>query len=237
MAGIVRSNFLNPTNGEFTGTNENGVPIRLILINIFSPNEPDFIFNEDPGLISNAVQVDDPYEFVGVDSDESNRNLRLRQAFNYFRIGDPTNSIRPLSTVQRRFVIANGSTSEILFTITPTGIDGSGVAAQFSVLVEEIVDAIDSVAFVPEIPEDLSISVNDLQFNETELIIEFASAPGLNDFSIVATTDLNGNFPINLTDNAVITESTDSPGTYQARIDSPEQNRPERLFLRVELEL
>ena len=124
----------------------------MILLNIFNP----FVQNEDPFTIFNA-QMDNAYQFVGVDSDANDRTLRQRFSFNYFRLGEIGNSVQPDRSVQRRIVIANGSTSELLFSLTPIGSNAS-VVNDINPEVQNIIAAINSVQFAPTEPPELNIN-------------------------------------------------------------------------------
>lgn len=234
---MVRGRFFNNSRGvELFGQNDNGVPIRLILINHFSPDEPDglggFRFNEDPGLIANAVITANPYEFVGSDSDADDRNLRLRHSFNFFRLGEFGESRLPSTNVQRRVVFVNGSTRELLFSLTPTGSSAGGVAQDFVGIDDELIGAINSMELTPQVPDDLSIEVTDLQFEGTNITILFESTEGLSDFSIVASATLTDDFGTDLIGTTEIEET--SPGSYQATVTALGSAFPEQLFFRVE---
>lgn len=227
FASVIRGRFFEDSRGELFGRNDNGVPIRLALFNIFDPLPT---FNEDPTLIDNAFGVSNPYEFVGSDSSAADRTSRTRFTFNYFRLGDAANSEQPFADVQRRLVLVNGSTSELLFSLTPVG-TGGNVIPQIDGEAQTIINAINSVELTPEIPDDLSIQVSQLQVGEEALTIQFETTEGLTGFSILASTDLAGDFSMNLTDNSVITET--SPGSYQAVIDN--SDLPDSLFICIQL--
>lgn len=214
--------------------NNNDVPIRMILLNNF----PQYFGNEDSGTVSNAAidddtdQVDGTYEFVGSDSDSNDRNLRSPFSFNYFRLGETASAELAFAPVQRRIAIVNGSTSELLFSLTPIG-TGPEVTDDILSQSQTIINAINSVELVPEIPEDLSIVINELEVESSNITIQFESAEDLTGFSILASTTLEGDFSIDLTENATITQS--SSGVYEAIITSPnEEEFPNSLFLRVE---
>ena len=188
----------------------------MVLLNIFRPS----FFNEDDDCVRNAFLNPNSYEFVGSDSDANDRDLGPTFAFNYFRLGEALDE-QPNSDVQRRIVIVNGSTSELLFSLTPVG--------SSSVVIEDIleealtiINAINSV--------ELTIEISDLQLGEESLTLQFESAEGLTGFSILASADLADDFTIDLTDDAVITET--SPGEYQAVIES--SDLPDALFMRVQ---
>lgn len=232
MAAIVRGRFFNDSRGEaFFGQNDNGVPIRLILINHFSADEPGG-FNEDPSLIRNALFTSNPYEFVGSDSDANNRNLRLRHSFNFFRLGETGQSILPSSNVQRRVVFVNGSTRELLFSLTPTGSSSGGVEGDFDGIEDELIASVNAMELTPEVPEDLSIQVTDLQVEDESIRILFESAEGLDGFAVVASTTLSGRFGPQLIETTEILEL--SPGVYQATVTTTGPSLPERLFFQVE---
>ena len=197
----------------------------MILINIFRPS----FFNEDDDCVGNAfINSNNSYEFVGSDSDADDRDLRATFSFNYFRLGEARDE-QPSCQVQRRIVLVNGSTQELLFSLTPTG-NGTSVIGQINDQAQTIIDAINSVELTPEIPDDLSIEISDLQLGEESLTLQFESAEGLTGFSILASADLADDFTIDLTDDTVITET--SPGEYQAVIES--SDLPDALFMRVQ---
>ena len=198
----------------------------MVLLNIFRPS----FFNEDPDGVFNAfLNPNNSYEYIGSDSDANDRDLGPTFAFNYFRLGEALDE-QPNSDVQRRIVIVNGSTSELLFSLTPVG-SSSVVIEDILEEAQTIINAINSVQLTPKIPDDLSIEISSLQFGEESITLQFESAEELTGFSIMATTDFSNEFTINLTDNAVITET--SPGEYQAVIDN--SNLPDALFMYVQL--
>ena len=207
------------------GKNDNGVPIRMVLINIWRPS----FDTEDNVLIANAVNVTNPYEFIGVDSDANDRELEATFSFNYFRLGEARDE-QPDSSVQRRIVIVDGSNSELLFSLTPVG-TGTEVERDIAPEIPSILTAINSVELEPEIPDDLSIEISDLQVDEKTINLQFETAPGLSDFFINASTSLDDSLSIEVS-NAVITESETSPGTYNAVIDRTDL--PDSLFLQVQ---
>ena len=222
----MTAGFFNPVRGEFTGKNNNGVPIRMVLINIFGPSE------DGAGALNAFLTPINPYEFVGSDSNADDRNLRATFSFNYFRLGE-VRFEQPSCQVQRRIVLVNGSTQELLFSFTPTFSYASDLTVdeQVNVQAQTIIDAINSVELTPEIPDDLSIEISDLQLGEESLTLQFESAEGLTGFSILASADLTDDFSMNLTDNSVITET--SPGSYQAVIDN--SDLPDSLFICIQL--
>lgn len=220
----MTAGFFNPVRGEFTGKNNNGVPIRMVLINIFGPSE------DGAGALNAFLTPINPYEFVGSDSNADDRNLRATFSFNYFRLGE-VRFEQPSCQVQRRIVLVNGSTQELLFSLTTMFDDGPSVIEQVNEQAQTIIDAINSVELTPEIPDDLSIEISDLQLGEESLTLQFESAEGLTGFSILASADLTDDFSMNLTDNSVITET--SPGSYQAVIDN--SDLPDSLFICIQL--
>ena len=212
------------------------MPIRLVLINIFDPDE----ILEDAFLIRNATNVLDtrsdrinPWDFVGADSDASDRNLRERSSFNYFRLGDATSSEQPDSSVQRRIVIANGNTSELLFTLTPVG-TGSEVNLDILPLEQNIIDSVDSVQLLPAIPDNLEIVPTGVQVDGNNVMIQFESAPGLTGFSILGSEDLSAGFAGASEVAAQIVET--GPGLYQATVNRVTANLPDRFFMQVTLQ-
>ena len=222
----MTAGFFNPIRGEFTGQNNNGVPIRMVLINIFGTPE------DERGTLNAFLNPINFYEFAGSDSDADDRNLRATFSFNYFRLGEARFE-QPSCLVQRRIVLVNGSTQELLFSFTPTFSYASSLTVneQVNVQAQTIIDAINSVELTPEIPDDLSIEISDLQLGEESLTLQFESAEGLTGFSILASADLTDDFSMNLTDNSVITET--SPGSYQAVIDN--SDLPDSLFICIQL--
>ena len=187
----------------------------MILLNIFNP----FSLNEDPFTIFNAQE--NAYQFVGVDSDANDRTLRQRFSSNYFRLGEIGNSVQPDRSLQRRIVIANGNTSELLFSLTPIGSNAS-VVNDINPETQNIIAAINSVQFAPTEPPELNI-------NEATLIdpslfrITFESDPGLaeEDFRLVASEDLQ-EFNIDLSTQTTFSEVTE--GVYQADITLTDSN-------------
>ena len=228
VASVIRENFFVPSRGELEGMNNNGVPIRMILISIF---EPGGSLNEDAGLIGSAFAVDNPYEFVGADRDPDDPFSGNRHAYNYFRLGDFENSEFPSANVQRRIVLVDGSTSELLFSLTPEGTSGI-VIPQIDAEAANMFAAINSVTFAPTTPEVESISLTEFEVDDSEVSILFESTPEVTGFEIVASETLEGEFNIDLTEMAAIEEI--EPGEYQATIDRAEAGLTERVFLRVE---
>ena len=222
----MRGRFFDGDRGELMGFNDNQVPIRMILLNIWD----NASFNEDPALIANAINPDGSYEWVGNDFDAVDES-RERFSFNFFRLGDLTNGEQPSANVQRRVAIVSGSTNELLYTLTPIGTGGNSVAAFFERDQQVIIDAVNSVQLVPEgpaVPNDLSISVNSLEFEDNNVVIEFTSAPGLSGFNVLGTANLGEGFVADSPIPAEIVEI--NPGFYVATIDAAEQDIQDDFF-------
>ncbi len=137
-------------NGEGRSNNENahGVPVTTILIN----NALNSFF--DPPLIDRSAAatggINSSFQFIGLDcesnADGSDRSTRPVFGFNYFRTCNQASSVsgNPVTTSnQRRCIVINGSTGEVLANLQPGVINSTTEN-------NTIINAINSVT-----PEDL----------------------------------------------------------------------------------
>ena len=194
----------------------------MVVVNIYNSIE-------DGLTVTRAIE--DGYEFVGADSDPVVRDSRLRFSFNYFRLGDFESSEEPSSaSVQRRIVIVDGSTSELLFSLTPEGI--GGVSAQVRAEEQTIFDAINSVEFVSEVEPEINIT--EVSLIEDVFRIEFESTPGMEegDFRFFGSQDLSS-FDLNLSAQTAFEVVDAEQGIYQADIEVTGLDDP--LFFRIEI--
>ena len=206
---------------SLVGLNDNGVPVRTILLSIWQNTFED---SELLGISRNpnsSGTPDGPYEFIGADSDRRlpiiNGNFQgARNAINYFRLGTIGNSDGIDSSFQRRIVIVNGSNSELLFSLTPPGVSNV-VRPQVASERNNMLAAINSVDFVDAVVTVDPIAVTGTQVEGDSLVIEFTNNPGVTDFIIQGSPDLADDDPQDLTALAQITET--SQGTYRAVID------------------
>lgn len=224
FASDINQLFDNANRGNLQGQNDNGVTYTSILI-----NNAVATFNDGP-LISNAINVNlgGPYQRVGVDANTDRVNRELF-SFNFFRLGTISTDPFPSPNDQRRIVILNGNTREILFSFTPTG---SSSQVRNAVIAERqtMIDAINSVTL--SVPEPINITVNSLELDDNTLIVNFDSTEGLEDFQLTGSLDLADDFDLDLTSRSEVVET--SAGSYQASVDVT--GLTERLFLRIELE-
>ena len=170
--------------------------------------------------------MSDPYEFVGADRDANNRADGQRHAFNNFRLGDAANDEQPASSVQRRLVLVAGSTSEILFSLTPVGASDI-VIPEVQAEEQTIVDAINSVTAVAA--EPIEIELTAFELIESTAMVDFASNGTLAGFRLMASSDLE-NFDQDITNRAEVTEL--SNGNFQATVDLT--GLGDQLFFRIE---
>ena len=130
IPGVEGVNTLFQDPNGLNGFNESGIPIRTILINVATQ---DFF---DPVLISRSLvarNITENFEIVGIDS-APDRSTRLNFGFNYFRISEQiSGGIDPSN--QRRAMVINGSTGELLANIQP-GI--SNPVTENNILIEAI---------------------------------------------------------------------------------------------------
>lgn len=224
FASDINQFFDDPTRGELQSQNDNGITYTSILVN----NAVE-AFN-DRALISNAVNVNlgGPYQRVGVDA-TTDRLDRELFSFNFFRLGTISTDPFPSTDDQRRIVIVNGNTRELLYSFTPTG-SSSQVRSAVAAEKDTIIAAINSV--MPNAPEPIEITVNNLERVESTLIIDFDSNEGLADFQFHASSNLEGQFDLNLTTVTDVVET--SAGSFQAMVDIT--GYEDRLFLRIEHE-
>ncbi len=183
----------------------------MVLINQFG----DFF---DRMTVANAFFVPgNPYEFVGTDSDIENRQEDISFAYNFFRLGEQSTELSS-TAVQRRIVLVDGSTSELLFSFTPTGDNPPEVVPQINARVDEIFEAINSVGFAPTVvPAPTDIAVGGVSVEGSDFVIDFSSAAGETNFRIM-TSDLESEeFVDDVTALATVNEVT--PGNYRATID------------------
>lgn len=256
VAEIIGDEFFNPNTQELV--NVNGVPIKMILINIYAPTDfnlgrPDVFNSEDPGTLNNALAPavppnnTIPYQFIGADTEDvgplpldaegevdilqviADREAGETHAFNYFRLGELSFTEQPESEFQRRIVIANGSTRELLFSLTPTG-TGPEVQGQILAELDTLIDGINSVQFVAA--EPVTIEITDLEMTGNGMTVKFSSDPGLSGFSIWTAPTLDATFSNELKENSVITEV--APGEYEAVVTDAEF--PSGLFMCVQLD-
>lgn len=113
--------------------NENGVPFRSILVN----NAFQDFF--DQTLISRSQEANDTadnFEIIGIDADPT-RSERTNFGFNFFRVGEAqSGGLSPSN--QRRAMVIDGSTGELLANIQP-GLISAATENQ------TLIDAINSV--------------------------------------------------------------------------------------------
>jgi hypothetical protein len=212
--------FDNPERGELRNKNDQGVTYTSILL-----NNAVQTFN-DGALISNSRNnnLGGPYQQVGFDAN-TDRIGRELFSFNFFRLGTQSTDPFPNTSDQRRIMIINGSTREILFSFTPTGSSGE-VRAAVTAQRQTMLDAINSVGVVSEA---IDFNITNIEANPGSFRIDFESAQGLTEFAVMASADLQ-EFDLNLTENSTITES--EPGQYQVDIDTSEFD--EKLFIQIE---
>ncbi len=141
-----------------------------------------------------------------------------RNAINYFRLGTIGNSEEIDADVQRRIVIVNGSNRELLFSLTPPGVSDV-VRAQVNSQRDTMLAAINSVtAAVDVVEEEVGpISIVGTQVDNGSLTIDFTNDPGATGFSILGSPDLADPNPEDISDSAVVTET--SEGTFRAVVD------------------
>lgn len=195
------------------------------------------LLNQDAGFFDsmttrNAMFVsENPYQILGADSSLTDRNSDLSFSFNFFRLGTRNGEFSN-TQVQRRIVIVNGSTSELLFSLTPVGSTPDAVNDQIDSFEEVIFEAINSVTFTPtETSIPVEISVGNVSVDGSNFVIDFSSPAGEAGFRIM-TSDLESEeFVDDVTSLAAVTEVT--PGNYQAIIDISSLGNS--AFFRIEL--
>jgi len=131
ISGVVGVNTLFQDPNGLNGFNESGIPIRTILINVATE---DFF---DPVLISRSLvarNITENFEIVGIDS-APDRSTRQNFGFNYFRISEQISGGGINPSNQRRAMVINGSTGELLANIQP-GI--SNPVTENNILIEAI---------------------------------------------------------------------------------------------------
>ncbi len=181
LAGVTGVNTLFQDPDGLNGFNVNGVPVTTILIN------NALAMRDDRRLIarSAAATGNDPSSFqrIGLDSNPDRVGRRLF-GFNYFRISsEETAPISPSN--QRRAMVINGSTGELLLNIQPIGNDGGGVAIARQEN-QAIIDAINSVSLAPPpnpfevwadeqgIPADVRGDTDDPDGDQLNNLLEYA---------------------------------------------------------------
>lgn len=183
----------------------------MVLLNIQNP--ADFSGAEDDTLVRNALSISqNPYRMIGLDANASDRMERLTFSFNYFRLGEERRE-HPSSNVQRRIVVVDGSTRELLFSLTPTRSGNGGVTSQIQEREQEFIALINSIelpaAVVPE------VSVSGVELNGSNFVISFNGTPGQTAFTV-----LSGASPAEMTRN--LTAQTQileaSEGVYTATV-------------------
>lgn len=211
------------------GRNDNGVSVRSILISNWDDT------SEDTSVLQNSRnpqsgRQEGPYDFIGADSDRrqlpvNGRFRGTRFAFNFFRLGDLANSEQPSSNFQRRIVIVDGSSRELLFSFTPAGTSDI-VRSQVTNQRDAMLAAINSVDFAAEeVVEPITILSSNLEGDT--FVIEFTNNPGATGFSVMGSADLDGaTAPQDFTNLAEVTETGD--GFFRAEIELT--SLPPRMF-------
>ena len=190
FASDINTLFQDSSRGDLENKNDNGVTYTSILLN----NAIDS-FN-DGALISNAQNLINsqrvgPYQFVGYDGTLDRVTQvsgfdRERElfGFNYFRLGTQSTSPFPSTSDQRRIVILDGNTRQILFNFTPTG-SSSQVRQQVTQMRQTMIDAINSVELATvdafalwaeeqSLPQALRGEMDDPDFDGLKNLFEYA---------------------------------------------------------------